>query len=162
MAGLFSPLLCATPDFWCEPSAKGHVEARRSLGSTRVFWSLTGGGELRSGVRRTVGLWEEMDRRMKGPPSGRGYEPHAFVQGAVWMLHAGGRRLEDLRELRAEQEVLRAMGLEVAPEAETVGGWLRRQGRAAPNPLSLLHVTDSRRLVRRQRRPARSVRQHLR
>jgi hypothetical protein len=44
------------------------------------------------------------------------------------MLHAGGRRLEDLRELRAEQEVLGALGLEALPEAGTVGDWLRRQG----------------------------------
>jgi hypothetical protein len=45
------------------------------------------------------------------------------------MLHAGGRRLEDLRELRIEQEVLGALGLEAGPDAGTVGDWLRRQGR---------------------------------
>ena len=45
------------------------------------------------------------------------------------MLHAGGRRLEDLRELRAEQEVLKELGLEAVPDAGTVGDWLRRQGR---------------------------------
>jgi hypothetical protein len=44
------------------------------------------------------------------------------------MLHAGGRRLEDLRELRAEHEVLGALGLEAVPDAGTVGDWLRRQG----------------------------------
>ncbi len=55
-------------------------------------------------------------------------QPHEFVQGLVWMLHAGGRRLEDLRELRAEQEVLGALGLEAVPDAGTVGDWLRRQG----------------------------------
>ena len=57
-------------------------------------------------------------------------QPHEFVQALVWMLHAGGRRLEDLRELRAEQEVLGALGLEAVPDAGTVGDWLRRQGRA--------------------------------
>ena len=44
------------------------------------------------------------------------------------MLHAGGRRLEDLRELRAEQEVLESLGLGAVPDAGTVGDWLRRQG----------------------------------
>ncbi len=43
------------------------------------------------------------------------------------MLHAGGRRLEDLRELRAEQEVLENLGLRAVPDAGTVGDWLRRQ-----------------------------------
>jgi hypothetical protein len=52
------------------------------------------------------------------------------VQALVWMLHAGGRRLEDLRELRAEQGVLGALGLEAVPDAGTVGDWLRRQGLA--------------------------------
>jgi len=79
-------------------------------------------------LARAVGLWEDVDRVLEGPKSGRGYAPHAFVQGLVWMLHAGGRRLEDLRELRAEQEVLGVLGLEAVPDAGTVGDWLRRQG----------------------------------
>jgi hypothetical protein len=81
-------------------------------------------------LARAVGLWEEVDRALEGPKSGRGYQPHEFVQALVWMLHAGGRRLEDLRELRAEQEVLEQLGLEAVPDAGTVGDWLRRQGRA--------------------------------
>jgi hypothetical protein len=79
-------------------------------------------------LARAVGLWEEVDGAMEGPKSGRGYRPHEFVQGLMWMLHAGGRRLEDLRELRAEQEVLGALGLKALPDAGTVGDWLRRQG----------------------------------
>jgi|SRR5271157_1380457 len=78
---------------------------------------------------RAVGLWEEVDRALKGPKSGRGYPPHEFVQALVWRQHAGGRRREDLRELRAEHEVLGALGLEAVPDAGTVGDWLRRQGR---------------------------------
>jgi hypothetical protein len=79
-------------------------------------------------LARAVGLWKQVDGVLAGPKSGRGYAPHAFVQGLIWMLHAGGRRLEDVRELRAEQEVLGALGLEALPEAGTVGDWLRRQG----------------------------------
>jgi hypothetical protein len=79
-------------------------------------------------LARAVGLWEEVDDRLEGPRSGRGYKPREFVQALVWMLHAGGRRLEDLRELRAEQEVLGKLGLQAVPDAGTVGDWLRRQG----------------------------------
>jgi Transposase DDE domain group 1 len=82
--------------------------------------------ELARGVR----LWEEVDRVLEGPKSGRGYQPREFVRALVWMLHAGGRRLEDLRELQAEQEVLKELGLEAVPDAGTVGDWLRRQGEA--------------------------------
>src|SRR6516165_3139163 len=72
-------------------------------------------------LARAAGVWEKVDRRVEGPKSGRGYQPHEFVQPLVWMLHAGGRRLEDLRELRGEQEVLARQGLESVPDAGTVG-----------------------------------------
>ena len=87
-----------------------------------------GGMMVGEELARAVGLWEKVDGALEGPKSGRGYRPHAFVQGLIWMLHAGGRRLEDLRELRGEQEVLGALGLEALPDAGTAGDWLRRQG----------------------------------
>jgi hypothetical protein len=73
-------------------------------------------------------VWERVDQQLEGPQSGRGYQASEFVQALVWMLHAGGRRLEDLRELRAEHEVLQNMGLQEVPDAGTVGDWLRKQG----------------------------------
>jgi len=88
------------------------------------------GGLVVEELARGVGLWEGADRALEGPKSGRGYQPRQFVRALVWMLHAEGRRLEDLRELRAEQEVLKELGLEAMPEAGTVGDWLRRQGEA--------------------------------
>jgi hypothetical protein len=75
-------------------------------------------------------VWQRVDKELTGPGSGRGYRPSQFVQPLVWMLHAGGRRLEDLRELRAEQEVLENLGLRAVPDAGTVGDWLRRQSAA--------------------------------
>jgi hypothetical protein len=42
---------------------------------------------------RAAGLWEEVDRSLEGPKSGRGYKPREFVQALVWMLHTGGRWL---------------------------------------------------------------------
>jgi len=94
-------------------------------------------------LARAVGGWEEVERVLEGPKSGRGYRPREFVQALVWMLHAGGRRLEDLRELGAEQEVLGELGLEGVPDAGTVGDWLRRQGRAGAEAIQQV----SRRLV---------------
>ncbi len=79
-------------------------------------------------LARAMGIWEGVDRVLQAPKSGRGYRPSEFVQALVWMLHAGGRRLEDLRELRAEGEVLQQLGLTAVPDAGTVGDWLRRQG----------------------------------
>jgi len=73
-------------------------------------------------------VWKKVDGVLEGPKAGRGYQPHEFVQPLVWMLPAGGRRLEDLRELRAEREVLERLGLEAVPDGGRVGDWLRRQG----------------------------------
>jgi hypothetical protein len=96
-------------------------------------------------LARALKLWEKVDAALEGPKSGRGYEPHEFVHPLVWMLHAGGftlngftvngRRLEDVRELRAEREVLERLGLEAIPDAGTVGDWLRRQGLAGAEAL---------------------------
>jgi hypothetical protein len=79
-------------------------------------------------MAQALQIWKRVDAHLKGPGSGAGYRPREFVQPLVWMLHAGGRRLEDLRELRAEHEVLKELGLESVPDAGTVGDWLRRQG----------------------------------
>jgi len=77
---------------------------------------------------RAKGLWESVDEEFAGPGSGRGYKASEFVRPLVWMLTAGGRSLEDVRELRAEQGVLSKLGLERVPDAGTIGNWLRRQG----------------------------------
>jgi len=79
-------------------------------------------------MAQALQVWQRVDKELAGPGSGRGYRPSEFVQPLVWMLHAGGRRLEDLRELRAEREVLENLGLRAVPDAGTVGDWLRRQG----------------------------------
>jgi hypothetical protein len=90
-------------------------------------------------LARARRVWERVDELLEGPQSGRGYRPSEFVQALVWMLHGGGRRLEDLRELRAEHEVLRQLGLERVPDAGTVGDWLRRQGEAGAGGINDLN-----------------------
>ena len=79
-------------------------------------------------MARAKGLWARVDELMPGPGSGRGYRASEFVRPLVWLLTAGGRRLEEVRELRAEQEVLKQLGMKRLPEAGTIGDWLRRVG----------------------------------
>ena len=78
-------------------------------------------------MARGKGLWDMVDDEFTGPGSGRGYKASEFVRALVWMLTAGGRTLEDVRELRAEKEVLSRLGLKRVPDAGTTGDWLRRQ-----------------------------------
>lgn len=77
---------------------------------------------------RAKRLWERVDELFARPGSGRGYAASEYVRPLIWLLHAGGRRLEDVRELRAEQTVLAQLGLERLPSADALGDWLRRQG----------------------------------
>ena len=79
-------------------------------------------------LAQAKGVWGRVDELFPPPGSGRGYPASAYVKPLVWMLQAGGRRLEDLRELREEQAVLRRLGLEELPSADAVGDWLRRVG----------------------------------
>jgi hypothetical protein len=77
---------------------------------------------------RSHGIWKRVDELFPGPGSGRGHRASEFVRPLVWMQHAGGRHLEDVRELRSEQEVLKRFGLERLPSADAIGDWLRRMG----------------------------------
>lgn len=79
-------------------------------------------------LAQAKGLWGRVDELFPQPGSGRGYRASAYVKPLVWMLQAGGRRMEDLRELRAEQAVLGRLGLEELPSADATGDWLRRMG----------------------------------
>src|SRR5487761_531240 len=79
-------------------------------------------------LARAKGLWRRVDELFPKPGSGRGYRASAYVKPLVWMLQAGGRRLEEVRELRTEQKVLSRLGLDELPSADALGDWLRRMG----------------------------------
>lgn len=81
-------------------------------------------------LARAKGLWRRVDELFPEPGSGNGYQPSDYVRPLVWMLHAGGRRLEDVRELKAEQGVLAQLGLQELPSTDAMGDWLRRMGKS--------------------------------
>lgn len=89
---------------------------------------------------RAKGIWARVDQLFARPGSGRGYEASEYVRPLVWLLHVGGRRLEDVRELAAEQEVLAQLGLQRLPSADAIGDWLRRQGKGGG--VSAIQQTD--------------------
>ena len=87
-----------------------------------------GGLALRAEFNHGLGVCGLTDRYLPGPGSNRGYAPSVFVDRLILMLQAGGRSLEDLRELTREAGLLRLLGREVIPDPDTVGDWLRRMG----------------------------------
>ena len=80
-----------------------------------------------------------VDETLPGPGSGAGYDPSHFVAPLLLMLHGGGRSLEDLRQIRADEGLRELLHLAEMPSADANGDWLRRmcagaglEGLAAP------------------------------
>lgn len=97
-----------------------------------------GGLALLAEYNHGIGLRELSDRHLPRPGSNRGYAASAFVDSLVLLLQAGGRRLEDLRELRRESPLLKLVGRDDLPDSDTVGDWLRRMGDPQTGQIGLI------------------------
>ncbi len=87
-----------------------------------------GGLALMAEFNHGIGLRELTDQLLPSPGSNRGYDPSVMVDSLVLMLQGGGRSLEDLRELKHEEGLMRLIGRDEIPEPDTAGDWLRRMG----------------------------------
>jgi hypothetical protein len=96
--------------------------------TTKETLTAHGGLALMAEFNHGMGLRELADRYLPLPGSNRGYHPSVMVDSLVLMLEGGGRALEDLREIKAEQELLKLLGVQEIPEPDTAGDWLRRMG----------------------------------
>ncbi len=96
------------------------------------------GFALLAEYNHSMGLRELADQHLPEPGSNRGYYPSAFVDTLVLMLQAGGRRLEDMRELHQEKPLLNLVYREKIPDPDTIGDWLRRMGDAKNNQTGLI------------------------
>jgi hypothetical protein len=116
-----------------------------------------GGLALLAEYNHGMGLRELADRYLPGSGSNRGYAASAFVDSLTLLLQAGGRRLEDLRELRRESPLLKLVGRDEIPDSDTVGDWLRRMGDPQTGQAGLVGLAAVRdilthRLLRRDER----------
>jgi len=89
-----------------------------------------GGLALMAEFNHGIGLRELTDRYLPPPGSNRGFNPSVMVDSLVLMLQGGGRCLEDLRELKQEEGLMKLIGRDAIPEPDTAGDWLRRMGDA--------------------------------
>jgi Transposase DDE domain group 1 len=115
-----------------------------------------GGLALLAEYNHGMGLRELADRHLPGPGSNRGYRASAFVDSLVLLLQAGGRHLEDIRELRQEGSLLKLVERDEIPNPDTVGDWLRRMsdpvsGQAGLVGLGQVCDTINHRLLRRDK-----------
>ncbi len=98
------------------------------LAATKERLTAHGGLALMAEFNHGIGLGALTDRFLPPPGSNRGYDPSVMVDSLVLMLQGGGRSLEDLRELKHEEGLMKLIGREEIPEPDTAGDWLRRMG----------------------------------
>src|SRR2546429_2315835 len=86
---------------------------------------------------RAKGVWARVDQLLGPPGSGRGYAASEYVRPLVWLLHAGGRGVGDVREVAAGEGVVAQVRVQRVAAADAVGGWVlgewqkRGEGRGA-------------------------------
>ena len=95
---------------------------------TKERLTVHGGLALMAEFNHRIGLRELTDQYLPAPGSNRGFDPSEIVDAVVLMLQGGGRSLEDLRELKNEEGLMKLIGRDEIPEPDTVGDWLRRMG----------------------------------
>ena len=79
-------------------------------------------------LAKALKLPQVIDKELPMPGSGRGYKPSGFVMPLVLMFHGGGKKLEDLREIKGEVSLRELLEMENLPASCTIGDWLRRMG----------------------------------
>jgi hypothetical protein len=105
--------------------------------TTKERLTAHGGLGLMAEFNHGIGLRELTDQYVPGPGSNRGFAPSEIVDTVVLMLQGGGRSLEDLRELKNEEGLMKLIGRDEIPEPGTVGDWLRRMGDPKTGQLGL-------------------------
>ena len=87
-----------------------------------------GGLVLTYEIARSLKLPKVIDRELPSPGSGHGYKPSQFVMPLILMLHGGGKKLEDMREIKGEVSLRELLEMKELPASCTIGDWLRRMG----------------------------------
>lgn len=105
--------------------------------ATKERLTAHGGLALMAEFNHGIGLRELTDRHLPGPGSNRGFDPSEMVDTVVLLLQGGGRSLEDLRELKNEEGLMKLIGRDEIPEPDTVGDWFRRMGNPKAGQLGL-------------------------
>ena len=90
------------------------ITARSGLALFAEFYEAMGVGKL-------------LETYMSKPRSGRGYEAGCYIKPLCMSLYGGGQSIEDVREIREDESLREAVGLEEIPSSSATGDWLRRQ-----------------------------------
>ena len=68
-----------------------------------------------------LGLLQSIDQHLPKPGSGAGYHPSEYVSPLILMLNGGGRSLEDIRQIRADEGLRELLPLKRIPSSDAFG-----------------------------------------
>ncbi len=126
---------------------------------TREKLTARSGLALMAEFNHGIGLRELTDRYLPSPCSNRGFKPSVFVDSLVLMLQGGGRSLEDIRELKYEEGLMKLIDIDKVPDPDSAGDWFRRMGNLTTGPeglkgLGKVRDTLNHRMIRRDKTEA--------
>ena len=75
-----------------------------------------------------LGFLQSVDRYLPKPGSGAGYNPSEYIFPLIVMLNGGGRSLEDIRQIRADEGLREIVPVKNIPSSDAFGDWLRNMG----------------------------------
>ncbi len=76
-----------------------------------------------------IGLPEKVEEEFPAPGSNRGIDPSAYVRTLIYHFSEGGRHIEEVRQIKADEGFRSLIDLEQMPGPDAVRDWLRRMGK---------------------------------
>jgi len=76
-------------------------------------------------------------KHLPGPGSNRGFKPSVYVDNMVLMLQGGSKSLEDIRELKSEEGLMKLIDISKVSDPDSTGDWFRRMGSVQTGQLGL-------------------------
>ena len=75
-----------------------------------------------------LGVERALDVHMPAPGSGRGFQAVSYATPIIITLYGGGATIEDIREMRPDKALRKAIGMKRVPSSSATGDWLKRMG----------------------------------
>jgi len=76
---------------------------------------------------QAMGVGQLAERYMPKARSGRGFEAIRYIKPLCMSMYAGGESIEDVREIREDDSLRKAVQWEQIPSSSATGDWLRRE-----------------------------------
>ncbi|MBD3271430.1 MAG: IS1380 family transposase [Elusimicrobia bacterium] len=75
---------------------------------------------------KALGIDKEVELLLPKPGSGAGFEANTYVYPLVMMFIGGGKYIEDIRKIQADEGLREMCQIDEVPSSDALGDWMRR------------------------------------